>query len=80
VRRAAVATAAAAALIAGAPDASLANAFDGDLSPTNGPLKSLPKGTPRGPETERVPFRENASSRRGSKILSTLVPFRRPSF
>ena len=44
LRGAAVATAAAAALVACAPEAALANAFDGDLSPTNGPLKSLPKG------------------------------------
>jgi|TARA_B110000977_G_scaffold72044_2_gene97600 hypothetical protein len=45
LRRAAVATAAAAALVACAPNAALANAFDGDLSPTNGPFKSLPIGT-----------------------------------
>ena len=45
LRRAAIATAASAALIVGHPSAALANAFDGDLSPTNGPLKSLPKGT-----------------------------------
>jgi hypothetical protein len=47
-RAAAVALAAAAAIVA-APDAALANAFDGDLSPTNGPLKSLPKGTHASP-------------------------------
>ena len=44
LRKAFAATAAAAVLIAAGPDAALANAFDGDLSPTNGPLKSLPKG------------------------------------
>ena len=56
-RAAAVALAAAAAIVA-APDAALANAFDGDLSPTNGPLKSLPKGThasPPPPPSSRLP-------------------------
>ena len=57
LRGAAVATAAAAALVACAPDAALANAFDGDLSPTNGPLKSLPKGA-RAPPPPRVPSRD----------------------
>ena len=57
LRGAAVATAAAAALVACAPDAALANAFDGDLSPTNGPLKSLPKGA-RAPRPPRVPSRD----------------------
>ena len=44
LRKAVAATAAAAVLVAAGPDAALASAFDGDLSPTNGPLKSLPKG------------------------------------
>ena len=57
LRGAAVATAAAAALVACAPEAALANAFDGDLSPTNGPLKSLPKGA-RAPPPPRVPSRD----------------------
>lgn len=80
LRGAAVATAAAAALVACAPDAALANAFDGDLSPTNGPLKSLPKGA-RAPPPPRVPSRDlrsflvhqgrSGSSGVGERHLST---------
>jgi len=67
LRGAAVATAAAAALVACAPDAALANAFDGDLSPTNGPLKSLPKGA-------RARSSPHASSRNSRSFLARAFP------